>query len=88
LTVEQADTLAAQLPTAVGDCLHGSRRCVRVSLVDFIKRVSAREHVYLPEAACHARAVVQVIAESVPSAGDDGMEEVLPDEWQPLVAPN
>ena len=85
---QEVEGLAAHLPPAVGAHLCRSQDCAHISLVDFVKRVSVREQVYLPVAATHARAVVQVIGENVPFRGVGGIGEVLPAEWQPLVAAN
>jgi len=88
LPASDAGMLAAQLPPPVDGYLSGSPRQVHMSLVEFLKRVGERERVYLPEAALHARAVVEAIEEMATDRGDQDMGEVLPTEWQPLVAAN
>ena len=81
---DEAQNLAAQLPEEIGRHLEGKHIVERFSLADFFDRVTEKEGVDKPEAVHHARAVVDVLQESVSAGEIDDLRSQLPDEWAPL----
>lgn len=84
-----AQNLAAQLPSEIGEHL---RRMApsqegsgdRFDLNEFFSRVATRDGTELPEAAFHARVVVEVMEEATTGGLVNKIREQFPDEWDPL----
>ena len=81
-----AENLAAQLPPEIGEHLRraASGTGESFSLDDFFRRVSERETADLPEAAYHARVVVEVLREATTGGLIDKVREQLPAEFDRL----
>jgi uncharacterized protein (DUF2267 family) len=84
-----AGNLAAQLPREIGE--HLRRRAPeqagtgeQFSLDEFFARVAEREGVDLPEAAFHARVVVEVVDEATQGSVIEKVREQLPAEFDRL----
>lgn len=78
--------LAAQLPPGLGDYLRLAKQQERFDLQGFFKRVAEREGagVDTPQAAHHARAVIEVLGEAVSQGQLQQVRGVLPDDYAPL----
>ena len=81
-----ADNLAVQLPQEIGLYLQGPLAPIgeRLSLDDFFMLVSAREGADLPQAAHHARAVIEVLGEAVTPGEIQKVRAQLPEEYDRL----
>jgi uncharacterized protein (DUF2267 family) len=78
--------LAAQLPPGIGDYLRLAKRQERFDLQTFFDRVAEREGagVDTPQAAHHARAVIEVLGEALSPGQLQQLRSVLPNEYAPL----
>jgi uncharacterized protein (DUF2267 family) len=78
--------LTAQLPPGIGDYLRLARQQERFNLQGFFDRVAEREGagVDTPQAAHHARAVIEVLREAVSPGQLQQVRSVLPDDYAPL----
>lgn len=81
---EEAENLAAQLPSEIGQYLRQVDTSKSFDLDEFFKRVSQREGVDLPDANFHARAVMSVVKDAVTAGEFQDMRAQLPDEYDPL----
>lgn len=84
-----AANLAAQLPTEVGE--HLRRKAPehagtgeQFALDDFFHRVPDREGVDQPDAAFHARVLIEVVTEATTGGLMPKIREQFPDEFAPL----
>jgi uncharacterized protein (DUF2267 family) len=84
LDPHEAKDLAAQLPREFAIYFEGADHCVRMSLDDFLHRVSEREHQALPQAIYHARVVVEVLKEAVSQGEIRDVRSQLPREYAAL----
>lgn len=84
ITEGEAKNLAAQLPDELGDYLSSVETNERFSLQDFFLRVAAKESADLPDAAFHARVVVEVLGEALTAGELDDVRAQLPAEYNPL----
>lgn len=82
----EAKDLAAQLPPEIGEHLRGRWSGIgeRFSLAEFYRLISQREGVDMPEAAFHARAVIEVLGEAVSKGEMADVRAQLPDEFDRL----
>ena len=81
-----ADNLAAQLPADIRCHLTEARSDgAPFTLDEFFGKVAEREGVQTPEAAWHARCVLDVL-EDATSGTLDKVRSQLPPEWDPLFA--
>lgn len=80
----EADNLAAQLPQEVGHYLREPAASESFDLDEFFRRVSEREGEDLPEAAYHARVVIEVLREAVSPGLIDKVLDQLPEEYDKL----
>lgn len=79
------DALAAQLPREIGRHLTASSdKFERLSLDDFLDRVSEKADADAPEAVFHARAVIDVVRDAVGDGTVKKAAEQLPDEFRTL----
>ncbi len=78
--------LAAQLPRRIAQYLQHpwSGMGERFSLDEFFERVSEREEVEQPQAAYHARVVIEVLQEAVTKGEIDDVLAQLPGDYRPL----
>lgn len=79
-----AEDLAAVLPPEMGTYLRDVETTERFSVDDFFLRVAAKETADLPDAAHHARAVIAVLQEGLPTVDVEQLRESLPDTYNPL----
>jgi uncharacterized protein (DUF2267 family) len=85
-----ADNIGAQLPPTIGRWLRTDVPFERVTLDQFYRRVKSRENdgmraaVELPEATRHARAVVEVVYESLTMGAAEKFRLGFPAGWEPL----
>jgi len=84
LAGDEADDLAAQLPQEIGVFLHREDGGERFSLDEFLRRVADREKVDPPDAAYHARVVIELLGEAVTPGEINDVRAQLPDEYDPL----
>lgn len=84
ITAGEAENLAAQLPPELGDYLRSVEKSERFPLQDFFLRVAAKESADLPDAAFHARVVVEVLGEALTAGEMDDVRAQLPDNYAPL----
>jgi len=86
LNGRENEHLAAQLPPGIGAYLRLAKQPQRFDLQGFFDRVSEREGVGVdpPEAAHHARTVVEVLQEAVTPGEIQHVRDQLPDEFAPL----
>ncbi len=82
----QAETLAAQLPSAIGAYLRLAKRKEDYDLDEFFRRVAEREGagVDLPGAVHHARVVVHVLQQAVSPGEIQDVLAQLPENWTAL----
>lgn len=85
---DEARHLATKLPHEIQLFLvDGSALMAeRFSSNEFLLRICAREGVGLPESTDHARAVIDVLAEAVPSGEIADVLDRLPDDYRRLFA--
>ncbi len=86
-----AQNLAAQLPIEIGEHLRRKAPAEagtgeRFSLHDFFERVAEREGADRPEAAFHARVVLEVVDEATTGGLMDKVREQFPAEFDRLFA--
>ena len=86
ITQEEAEDLAAQLPSGLESVLQGSGRAERFDLDEFLRRVAEREGADTEEAREHARAVFEVLREAVTKEELSDVLSQLPREFEPLFA--
>jgi uncharacterized protein (DUF2267 family) len=84
-----AQNLAAQLPTEIGEHLRRVSTSEEAtgdsfSLDEFFDRVAERENAEVPEAAFHARTVIEVAAEATTGGVVTKVREQLPDDFNRL----
>jgi|ERR671925_543550 uncharacterized protein (DUF2267 family) len=84
-----ADNLAAQLPHEIGEHLRrkvtvGATAGERFSLDEFFDRVCEREGTELPQAAFHARVVLEVTEEATTGGLFAKLREQVPGDWDRL----
>lgn len=85
-----ADNIGAQLPPTIGRWLRTDVPFERITLDQFYRRVKSRENdgmrasVELPEATRHARAVVEVVYESLTMGAAEKFRLGFPAGWEPL----
>ena len=86
LAGNEASNAAAQLPKSIAQYLQHqyAGAGVRLSLDEFFMRISLREGVELPQAADHARAVIDVLTEAISSGEIEDIRTQLPPEFEPL----
>lgn len=86
LAGNEADNAAAQLPRSIAQYLQHqyAGAGVRLSLDEFLQRISLREGVELPKAANHARAVMEVFTEAISPGEIEDIRTQLPPEFKPL----
>lgn len=84
LDPHEAKDLAAQLPREFASYLDTPNHSVRMSLDDFLHKVSEREHESLPQAIYHARVVVEVLKEAVSAGEIKDVRSQLPREFSDL----
>jgi uncharacterized protein (DUF2267 family) len=80
----EASDLAAELPPELGTFLEGTEATERFPVDDFFLRVAAKEAADLPDAVHHARAVMEVLLESVTTGEMEDVRNQLPDDFAPL----
>jgi len=80
----EASDLAAELPQELGKFLTEVEATERFPVDDFFLRVAAKETADLPDAVHHARAVMEVLLESVTQGEMDDIRSQLPDDFGPL----
>ncbi|HXF60554.1 MAG TPA: DUF2267 domain-containing protein [Caldilineaceae bacterium] len=82
----EAAHVAAQLPPGIGAYLRLAKRQERFDIQEFFKRVAEREGagVDVPDAAHHARTVIEVLQEAVTPGQLRHLREQLPDDYAPL----
>lgn len=86
LAGNEANNAAAQLPREIAQYLQHqyAGTGVRLSLDEFLQRISLREGVELPQAANHARAVMEVLTEAISPGEIEDIRTQLPPEFKPL----
>lgn len=86
LAGNEANNAAAQLPRGIAQYLQHqyAGAGVRLSLDEFFGRISLREGVGLPQAANHARAVMEVLTEAISPEEIQDIRTQLPPEFEPL----
>ncbi|MBK8905244.1 MAG: DUF2267 domain-containing protein [Anaerolineaceae bacterium] len=84
ISTDEAHHLAAQLPREIGYYLKQGDTVDRFSLDEFFERVAGRAEVDLPDAAHHARTVVEVLSEAVSPSQLEDVRGQLPQEFSPL----
>lgn len=80
----EAEDLAAQLPPELGKFLRDIDTTERFPVDEFFLRVAAKETADLPDAAFHARAVIDVLQEAVTTGEMEDVRAQLPDNYKPL----
>ncbi len=86
LAGNEANNVAAQLPRSIAQYLQHqyAGAGVRLSLDEFLQRISLREGVELPQAANHARAVMEVFTEAISPGEIEDIRTQLPPEFELL----
>jgi uncharacterized protein (DUF2267 family) len=84
ISAGEASDLAAELPPELGTFLTDVEATERFPVDDFFLRVAAKETADLPDAVHHARAVMEVLLESVTPGEMDDIRSQLPDDFGPL----
>jgi uncharacterized protein (DUF2267 family) len=84
ISAGEASDLAAELPPELGTFLTDVEATERFPVDDFFLRVAAKETADLPDAVHHARAVIEVLLESVTPGEMDDIRSQLPDDFGPL----
>ena len=84
ISAGEGSDLAAELPPELGKFLRGVEETERFPVDDFFLRVAAKETADLPDAVHHARAVMEVLLESVTPGEMDDVRSQLPDDFGPL----
>jgi uncharacterized protein (DUF2267 family) len=84
ISAGEASDLAAELPPELGTFLTDVEATERCPVDDFFLRVAAKETADLPDAVHHARAVIEVLLESVTPGEMDDIRSQLPDDFGPL----
>jgi uncharacterized protein (DUF2267 family) len=82
LTGEEPRHLADQLPEEIGRFLLSNSGQDRMSLQEFFNRISERTGANPPDAAFHARAVVDVLQDAVSKGEIDDVRAQLPEDLQ------
>ena len=83
---EEAENLGAQLPLALAAYLRLARRNETFGVQEFFERIAQREGqgIDLPDAAHHARVVIEVLQEAVSSGQIADARAQLPEEYDAL----
>lgn len=88
---DETEDLAAQLPQELKSFLlehkQEPKSAQTFSLDEFVKRVSDREQVDVPEATNHARLVFEVLAKAVTTGELEDVKANLPKDYEPLFTP-
>ena len=84
LTGDVAENLAAQLPQELQVYLDTEKHAERFSLDAFFTRVAAYESADLPQAAYHARVVVEVLGEATTPGMMEEIQGQFPATYAPL----
>lgn len=84
LDAGEAKDLGAQLPRELAFYLQTAEHRKRMTLDDFMHKVSEREQVDLPDGAYHARVVVDVLQEAVSEGEIKDVLAELPEDFAPL----
>lgn len=85
LTREETRDLAAQLPREIGFYLQvAPGGPERLSLDEFLHRVSSLEHTAMQDAVYHARVVMEVLSEAVSAGEWSDVRAQLPQEYDAL----
>lgn len=82
--------LAAQLPREIGRFLHTEKagQGRRLSVDEFVHRISELEGVDMETAREHARSVIEVLCEAVSEGEMDDVASQLPESYQRLFGPH
>ena len=84
ITESEAEDLAAQLPAELAHHLRSVETSERFPLQDFFLRTAAKESADLPDAAFHARVVIDVLDEALSAGELADVRAQLPESYAPL----
>ncbi|MFQ3319437.1 MAG: hypothetical protein ACI8UR_000074 [Natronomonas sp.] len=80
----EATDLAAPLPMEIDHYVLAAEHGQRFGYDEFVDRIAERAHAEEPDAAFHAQAIVDLLADVIPEGEIDDLEEGLPDEYDDL----
>lgn len=80
----EPENLAAQLPAEIGRHLEENEGAERLTLDEFLARISERSGADLPDAVHQTRAVISVVTDAVTEGEVEKVRGQLPREYQPL----
>lgn len=80
----EAEDLASSLPMEIDRFLTEAESGQRFDYDEFVERVAEREGVERPDAAYHAKVILDIVAEVTPASEIDQVRGQLPDDFDDL----